>query len=44
MSILAVAFGITALGHVIGDNIAPWITENALDCENSVWTLLSFGL
>ena len=29
MSILAVAFGITALGHVIGDNIAPWITENA---------------
>lgn len=29
MSILAVAFGITALGHVIGDNISPWITENA---------------
>ena len=29
MSILAVAFGITAFGHVIGDNIAPWITENA---------------
>jgi len=29
MSILAVAFGITALGHVIGDNIAPWISENA---------------
>lgn len=29
MSILAVAFGITAIGHVIGDNLAPWITENA---------------
>lgn len=29
MKILAVAFGITALGHVIGDNFAPWITENA---------------
>lgn len=29
MSILAVAFGITAIGHIIGDNLAPWITENA---------------
>ena len=29
ISILAVAFGITAVGHIIGDNIAPWITENA---------------
>ena len=44
MSILAVAFGITALGHVIGDNIAPGLLKTPLDCENSVWTLLSFGL
>ena len=29
ISILAVAFGITAVGHIIGDNIAPWISENA---------------
>jgi uncharacterized membrane protein len=29
MKILAVAFGITAIGHVIGDSLAPWITENA---------------
>lgn len=29
MSILAVAFGVTAIGHIIGDNLAPWITENA---------------
>lgn len=29
ISILAVAFGITALGHIIGDNIAPWISKNA---------------
>ena len=29
MSILAVAFGITAIGHIIGDNLTPWITENA---------------
>ena len=29
ISILALAFGITALGHIIGDNIAPWISENA---------------
>ena len=44
MSILAVAFGITALGHVIGDNIALGLLKTPLDCENSVWTLLSFGL
>ncbi len=29
ISILAVAFGITAIGHIIGDNLAPWITVNA---------------
>ena len=29
ISILAVAFGITAVSHIIGDNIAPWISENA---------------
>lgn len=29
MKILAVAFGITAIGHVIGDSLAPWITEYA---------------
>ncbi len=29
MKILAVAFGITAIGHVIGESLAPWITENA---------------
>ena len=29
VSILAVAFGITAVSHIIGDNIAPWISENA---------------
>tara|TARA_B100000575_G_C23136176_1_gene660077 strand:+ start:1634 stop:2872 length:1239 start_codon:yes stop_codon:yes gene_type:complete len=28
MSLLAVAFGITAIGHIIGDNLAPWIAEN----------------
>ena len=27
--ILAMAFGITAVGHIIGDNIAPWISKNA---------------
>lgn len=25
----AVAFGITAIGHIAGDTIAPWISENA---------------
>lgn len=27
--ILAVAFGVTGLSHLVADNIAPWITEHA---------------
>ncbi|MCB9233690.1 MAG: DUF819 family protein [Bacteroidia bacterium] len=28
MTILAIGFGMTALGHLIGDIVAPWIGEN----------------
>lgn len=28
MIILGIAFGVTAIGHLIGDNFGPWIKEN----------------
>lgn len=35
--ILAIAFGVTGLGHLIGDSVGPWIKENAPG-------LIDFGL
>ena len=28
MIILGIAFGVTAIGHLVGDNLGPWIKEN----------------